>query len=74
MGKPNLSANVSSGNGGGGGFGVTPLVPNAPSDGAGGGIIGPSQTPASGPVLHIGVDAAVHGCSVDIDNVLFDVR
>ncbi|HEX4445704.1 MAG TPA: hypothetical protein VH044_03180 [Polyangiaceae bacterium] len=56
-----------------GGNGVQVLAPNGPAESIGGGIFGPSQTPASAPVLRIGVDAATHGCSVDIDNVLFDV-
>jgi hypothetical protein len=56
-----------------GGNGVQLLTPNGPGDSVGGGIFGPTQTPTSAPVLRIGVDAATHGCSVDIDNVLFDV-
>jgi hypothetical protein len=58
----------------GGGYGVQILAPNGPHDSSGGGIFGPSQTPASAPVLRIGADAATHGCSIDIDNVLFDVK
>jgi Regulator of chromosome condensation (RCC1) repeat len=57
-----------------GGFSVTVLTPNAPADAEGGGLFGPSQAPASAPVLRIGADAATHGCTIHIDNVFFDVQ
>ena len=69
-----LWANLSGGPTSSGGFGVRLLGPNAPADGAGGGLFGPSQAPTSAPTLRIGVEAATHGCSVNIDNVLFDVK
>jgi alpha-tubulin suppressor-like RCC1 family protein len=62
------------GGGGTGGSSVMPLLPNASADAEGGGLFGPMTTPTSAPVLRIGNDAAAHGCTVHIDNVLFDVQ